>query len=128
MAPWTNSTAAAQTPEQCHPLARAEQLFQPGRVLIIGELHGTVESAAFIRRVICLALETGLSITLALKFPATDDSRTQAFLNSDGSPEARRTLVSGGHWGSSQQYGLTSAAMLDLLNSVRLWRRDARDI
>lgn len=88
-------------------------------MVLVGEMHGTVESPAFVSSAACLALHSGRSVTVALEVPIQEDSRFQSYLVSPGSAADRAALLAGGFWQSSYQDGRRSVAMLELLEALR---------
>lgn len=118
------SAASAGAAETCRPIAGLEPLIRPGAVLLLGEIHGTAESPAFVGDVACRVARAGLPVVVALELPVEGEERVDAFLRSDGGEEDRRALLAGPAWQASYQDGRTSAAMLELIERVRRLRRE----
>lgn len=108
-------TAAAD----CRPIEGISGVLQPGLVLVLGELHGTQESPAFVADVACHATTAGLAVVVGVELPTAESGRIDAFLNSMGTPEDRALVISGERWQSDYQDGRTSLAMLDMLDALR---------
>jgi erythromycin esterase-like protein len=113
--------AAPLETRDCPAVPGIETVLSSARVILIGELHGTVESPAFVAAVACRALESGRSVRVGLEWVETESDRVEAYLQSDGGPPARSALLAGAIWQErgQAQYGATSAAMLELLDSLR---------
>ena len=71
---------AISRPVPADDLAGIERFLEPGTVLLLGELHGTEESPAFVSRVVSLALGKGRSVTVALEIPREETNRFETFL------------------------------------------------
>ncbi len=95
---------------------------KPGGVVMLSDLLGTNESVGSLQGVVCYALRSGLKVTIALSIPGEEQVRVNAFLASDGGPEARAALIAGPFWVRPWQDGRSSEAMVRLLETVRAWR------
>ncbi len=109
-------TAAAL---ECQAVAGLETLFAPGAGLLLGEMHGTEQSPAFLANAVCLALKAGLAVTVALEIPREETSRIDAFLSSAGGDKDREALLAGPFWRADYQDGRRSRAMFTLLERLR---------
>jgi hypothetical protein len=85
-------------------------------------MHGTVESPAFLADVVCLAVQAGRPVTVALELPFQEEGRVAAYLGSSGSAADRTALLAGAFWQDPYQDGRRSEAMLALLESLRQLR------
>ncbi|HEV3077955.1 MAG TPA: hypothetical protein VHB47_26300 [Thermoanaerobaculia bacterium] len=110
---------AGQTPIACGAVPGLEPLLRSRDVVLVGEMHGTVESPAFVGRATCLALAGGRAVTVGLEIPVEEDSRIRAFLASAGSAGDRDALLAGAFWQEPSQDGRSSRAMLALLEDLR---------
>jgi hypothetical protein len=99
----------------------------PHGTLLLGDLHGTREIPAFVGAVVATA-SARESVVLALEIPADLGPSLQAFLASDGGPEARRRLVATPWWQDPYQDGRRSVATAELLDTVRRLRAAGRRI
>lgn len=100
-----------------------------GRVMLIGELHGAEQPPAFVRSLVCLSLERGESLTLALEMSHTEQSGLEAWLASDGSEEATRQYVEASRfWSGRFRDGRSSQAMFELIEYIRQARDAGADI
>jgi len=110
------------TQPNCSSVEGLAPLLAAGHGLLLGEMHGTVESPAFLADAVCLALQAGRSVTVALEIPLQEKARFEAFLGSAGSAADRTALLAGAFWQDPYQDGRQSAAMLALLESLRQLR------
>ena len=120
------STASAEL--GCEPIEGVEPLLEPGRVVLVGELHGTQESPAFVGAVACHALAASRTVTIALEWPVQDAERVDAFLDSTGSDVDRDALLGGWIGAPGDQDGRRSVAMVALVETVRAMRARGHDI
>ena len=90
-------------------------------ILILGEIHGTVETPSVAGAQACALLRTGKKVLLALEIPTDEQERIDAFLASSGEAADVRSLVSGGHWqqAAEHQDGRSSESMLGLIQLAR---------
>ena len=112
----------------CEPIEGIQALLAPGRVLLLGELHGTVESPAFTGDVACHAAGAGLDVVVALELSPAARSDIETFFQSAGEPSDRRDLLSGSLWQQGYQDGRTSRAMADLLDALARLRRKGHSV
>jgi hypothetical protein len=103
----------------CRPIPGLESLLATTRVLWLGEMHGTVESPAFLANATCLALRAGREVTVALEIPAEEQPRVDTFLASSGLERDLARLLESPFWRSEYQDGRRSQAMLLLLSRMR---------
>jgi hypothetical protein len=92
-------------------------------VLVIGELHGTVEAPALVATLAARLLDSG-ALTVALEIPAQEQARLDAYLGSDGSTLAQRELLDGEFWQRAPERsdGRRSRAMFALIEQLRVLR------
>lgn len=101
----------------------------PVRALVlVGEVHGTVETPALVGELACAASADGTAVTVALEISAREQARLDAYLASAGTPAARAALLAGPFWTRSTQDGRSSTAMLALLERLRRLNADGRRI
>jgi len=103
----------------CSAIDGVGQVIAPATILLIGEMHGTEQSPPFVNDLVCTALDRGLPVTVSLEIPVEEADRLAAYLDSDGGQEARAALLTGPFWTSEYQDGRQSAAMLQLIDSLR---------
>lgn len=116
---------AAKPPDR-EDLLRLADFAVQHRLLLIGELHGTVEMPAFAGRVV-EAVGSSAPVTLALEWPRSEQAAVDAFLASDAGRDARERITGSEFWTSNPD-GRTSQAMLALLESVRRAIAAGRDV
>src|SRR5690606_13953253 len=90
-------------------LARAHSM------LLVGELHGTVETPRLVEQV-ALALAEHGQVIVALEWPASEQSLVDSYLA--GAADAAAVTASA-FWTTSMRDGRSSRAMLALLQSMR---------
>lgn len=113
---------------ECTEVAGLEKLFAPGAGLLLGEMHGTEQSPAFLANAACLALRSGLPLTVALEIPREETSRVDAYLSSPGGEKDRETLLAGPFWRAGYQDGRRSRAMFALLERLRLLHESGKPV
>jgi len=118
------SLCPAFASEPCGPIDGIQPLLKPGKVLLLGEIHGTVESPAFALDVACHAARADLPVIVGLELSTGEQARVDAFLDSRGTEEDRSALLAGTLWQSSYQDGRASRAMFDLIDGLRRLRRE----
>lgn len=110
--------------QTCSPIPeQLERLLTPGKVLFVGETHGTVQMPNSFYDVVCAASNRGLDVLVALEITTELTQDYQRFIHSDESAieEVRERILSSGTWQSDIQYqdGRRSIAMFNLLESLR---------
>jgi uncharacterized protein (TIGR03067 family) len=118
----TTLLAAAAASSPCPPIEGLEPLLKPGKVLLLGELHGTEESPAFTLDVACHAAEAGLEVIVGLELAGEEQMRVDGYLNSKGTGDDRDAMLSGHIWRRDYQDGRNSAAMVELIDGLRRLR------
>ncbi|QCU72313.1 calcium-binding protein [Luteimonas yindakuii] len=90
------------------------------RLIVIGELHGTVEVPALVQALARHYVRGG-PVLVALEVHATEHARIRAYLGSDGGDEALHALREGPFWSVSieRNDGRRTRAMLDLIDTAR---------
>jgi hypothetical protein len=130
---WAAAALAAprQTPAPplaCSASAGIEPLLAAKDVLLVGEVHGTAQSPAFVAETACAALAHGRAVSVALEIPVAEQARLAAFAESAGTPADRAALLSGDFWRDPFQDGRRSEAMLALLERLRTFRKAGRKV
>ena len=114
--------AAATMP--CTPVPGAEKLWRPEiRWVVIGEMHGTAETPPAFLNLACLAARSGRPVTVALEYPSDCQPELDAFLASDGGPQARSALLTLPIWHSPMPDGRSSRAFQALIEGLRRLRQ-----
>lgn len=106
------------------PTMAEGMLLDPGRILLMGEIHGTVESPAFVLQNATDVHDDGKELLVALQLPTEEQERIDSYLDSDGGEAAREALLSGAAWSAPRQDGTTSRAIFDLIDGLRQLRAD----
>lgn len=116
-------SGAAEPAATCSSIEGIDSLLAAGRIVLVGEMHGTEQSPAFVADAVCAALARGLAVTVALEIRREEQGRIDAFLDSAGSAADRAALLAGPFWRGSFQDGRESAGELALLDAIRRERR-----
>lgn len=98
------------------------------RLVLLGETHGTVEVPRFVGQLACRAARAGRPVAVGLEIPADEQRRIDAYLDSDGSGEAKAALMRGGFWRRAWQDGRSSAAMVALIDQLRQLKQEGRAV
>lgn len=93
------------------------------RAIIVGEVHGTAETPAFVGQVVCGLLKSGRPVILALERDGSEQVALNRYLASAGQPADVQALTSAGAWAQAMQDGRNSRAMLALIEQVRQWKQ-----
>jgi len=105
-------------------VAGLDPLLVPGTIVMLGEIHGTVEIPAFVGDLACQALARGHRVLLGLEYPASEQADLEAYLTSDGGPAARRALLASALWQAACPDGRSSQAIFDLIERARALHQD----
>lgn len=105
-----------------------EDIVRPGRVVMLGELHGTREIPRFVGDVACHAARRGVPVRLGLEIPRGDRPALARFIAGPGDAAARTGLLASEHWQRPDQDGRSSEAMLALIDRVRALRSAGLDV
>jgi hypothetical protein len=101
---------------------------KPGRVLLLGELHGTQEVPRFLAQSACQTAANGTPVTVGLELPVESQQRVAAFLRSGGTQEDWMKLMEAPFWRNPYQDGRSSEAMANLLEQLRKLRAQGLDV
>jgi hypothetical protein len=104
----------------CAGLPGAESYLSAGRVVMIGEGHGTKEMPATFLRIVCTALEQGRTVAVGLEIE-DHDGALDAYTSSKGTADATKLLLGSRHWRKDFD-GRSSKAYFNLLESLRVLR------
>lgn len=104
---------------ECDAIPGTDSLFRPGVAILLGEIHGTNEGPGAVAALACAAVNSGYPVTMGLEIPITEEERLDRYAASAGSPAARDSLIAGEFWQRDYQDGRGSAAMADLIVSLR---------
>ncbi len=112
----------------CPDIAGLDPLLRKGRILLLGEMHGSRESPAFVAGAVCRGLRAGFPVTVELEIPTEEEPRVAAYLASGGNIEDRDSLLAGAFWQDPFQDGRRSQAMVALLDDLRRWGKEGRKV
>jgi hypothetical protein len=96
------------------------------RLLIVGEIHGTQETPAFVAALV-QAASKNRPVRIGLEWPAWMHDYVTAYLASQGTMDDRKTMLRMGYW-KAMPDGRSSEAMVDLVDALRNLRQQGRDI
>lgn len=121
------NAAAAIAP--CSPLPGADQIWSKASVrwVFIGELHGSNETPAAFRDLVCDAPARGKRVTVALERPTSEQAALDGILTAKDLSAAQETLLRQPGWKDGMD-GRASAAMMRLLVSLRELRGSYPDL
>jgi len=110
--------AAAATP--CSPVPGADQIWSKAGVhwVFIGELHGSNETPAAFRELVCDAIAQGKHVTVALERPTSEQAALDNVVTGKDLSAAKESLLQLPGWKEVLD-GRGSEAMLRLLLSLR---------
>ena len=110
--------SAASAGQECSNIGGFASHLSHARGVFVGDLHGTVESPAFVDALVCNLARSGRPVMLALEYPESEQHFLEEFLRTctDGPQPA---LLSSPFWTRPTQDGRSSQAVLDLLYSIR---------
>jgi hypothetical protein len=101
----------------CGPIEGVERVLgTPG--VFIGDMHGSVESPAFLSALACHAVKSGRPLIVAMEYDARDQSVLDQFLVTPDEKKAVGILTATRHWTEGRD-GRASAAMRDALLEMR---------
>jgi hypothetical protein len=115
---------AAAATSACSPVPGADQIWSKASVhwVFIGEWHGSNETPAAFRDLVCDAIAQGKHVTVALERPASEQAALDNFLTAKDLSAAKEVLLQLPGWKEVLD-GRASEAMLRLLVSLRELRR-----
>ncbi len=98
-------------------------------LVLVGELHGTVETPALVGELACAAAaDAATPVTVALEMDPTEQARIDAYLASAGTAADRSALLAGRFWTRTMQDGRSSVAMAALIERLRSLRSEGHAI
>jgi erythromycin esterase-like protein len=102
-------------------------LVRPGRVVLLGEVHGTHEFPALVAAVAERAVAGGVPVTIGLEIPSTEQPAVDAYLDGRGGVAE---LTAGTFWRRppADHDGRASVAIVALLTGVRGGRAAGADL
>jgi|SRR5579864_1388894 len=122
---------AAAAGASCSPVPGADQIWSKAGVhwVFIGELHGSNETPAAFRELVCDAIAKGKHVTVALERPSSEQAALDNILTAKAKdlPAAKQSLLQLYGWKEVLD-GRASEAMLRLLVSLRELRKLQPDL
>src|SRR5258708_32768126 len=90
---WAMNASAATGP--CSPVPGADQIWSKAGVhwVFIGELHGSNETPAAFRDLVCAAIAQGKHVTVALERPASEQAALDNLLTARDLSAAKEVLL-----------------------------------
>lgn len=124
-----STLSARRVAATCGPeIGGAAGVIAPGTVVMLGEMHGSVEMPAFAGNLACRAAVAGHAVIVGLEIPRVEQAAIDAYLAGEGSAADRQALLRGEHWQRSYQDGRSSAAMVELIERARRLRKDGHAV
>ena len=124
----TIAAAAALAMSPCDaPAGTSILLDADRRIIVIGELHGTVEVPAAFAEIVCEAAQRG-PVTVALEMPQAMQPQMDAFLAAPDEAAALQALEGTQFLNPRMADGRSSLAMLAMLNRIRAVRAEGLDV
>ena len=120
---------AAGAVTSCSPVPGADQIWSKPSVrwVFIGELHGSNETPAAFRNLVCDAIAQGKHVTVALERPSSEQAVLDNILTAKDLSTAQKSLLQLPDWKEVLD-GRASEAMLRLLVSLRELRKLQPDL
>ncbi|HYL82951.1 MAG TPA: hypothetical protein VE263_01855 [Candidatus Angelobacter sp.] len=120
---------AAGATTACSPIPGADQIWSKASVhwVFIGELHGSNETPAAFRDLVCDAIAHGKHVTVALERPTSEQAALDNILTAKDLAAAQESLLRLRDWKEVLD-GRGSEAMLRLLVSLREFRKLQPDL
>ena len=100
------------------------------RILVLGEFHGTRETPLLVRELMEAYAADGTPVRLALELPTDENAALATYTASAGTVEACAALRGTTYWNvhSRMHDGRRSEDMLELIEALRVLRRQGRDV
>jgi hypothetical protein len=95
--------------------------------VFIGDIHGSVESPAFLGALACHAMKSGRPLVVAMEYDAKDQSVLDQFLLTADETKAAGILTATPHWTENRD-GRASAAMRGALLEIRRLARTGGEV
>ena len=113
-------TSYADTPlpsSDGNKIVGAEAVLKAGSCTFVGEVHGSKEIPLAVKDLVTEALSVTPRVACGFEMLHTEGAALRAFLQSDGSNEAKLALMRRPHW--YEQGGLASAGIFDIIDYCR---------
>ncbi len=112
----------------CEEVKGFSEYMISGRILILGEVHGTKQAPNFVQNLTCISLQADLPVTVALELPIDEQEIINQYLQSNGKLDDKQKLLQANSWSQSYQDGRNSEAMFDLLEFCRKLIREKKPL
>lgn len=103
----------------------APGVIETSAITLVGEIHGTVETPAWVADVACGLSRRG-EVVVVLEIPNGEQHRIDAFMKSAAAPADRAALIAGPFW--KGQDGRASKAMIALIERMRSLAADGAKV
>ena len=110
--------------EPCETIDGLAERVAPGRMFLLGEMHGTQQSPAFASSLACAVAARELEVVVGLELAPSAQKLVNRYLESEGHPADVEALLQHVTWTRSYQDGRNSLAMRDLIERVRLLKKE----
>lgn len=104
----------------CTEIAGTAPVLSAGRIVMVGEVHGTSEMPAEFLRLACNALQRGRAVRVGLEM-LDPNGALAAYIASSGDATARQALLAERHWNGMRD-GRSSLAWLGMIEALRSMR------
>jgi hypothetical protein len=105
----------------CTKIPGTAAVLGAGRIVMVGEVHGTKEMPAEFMRLVCSALQHGQAVSVGIEM-ADPDGTLAAYMASAGDAASRQALLGARHWNGMRD-GRSSMAWLDMIETFRTMRQ-----
>jgi hypothetical protein len=105
--------------DACDVPAGLHQSLRPARLILMGEVHGTMEAPAAFGTTVCHALEHGVAVSAGLELTPDQTAALARYLASSGDEIAVARLLQTPFWSRAAQDGRASVAMMALVERLR---------
>jgi hypothetical protein len=121
------SVAHAANEADCTPQKAIDVAGIDRQIVLVGEVHGTVEIPRFVLGLVCSFLAAGKPVILGLEHTGDQQAELNRYLRSAGTAADRRALFEGVNW-KAYRDGRGSVAMFELVEGMRRLRAQGRDV
>ena len=112
----------------CKPQTQIDVTTIKPQAILVGELHGTEQTPAFVAGLVCSLLNAGRPVVLALERSSEEQAAIDRYIDSEGNEADRQALLSKGAWAWPMQDGRNSQAVLALIECIRVLRRAGQPV
>mgnify|MGYP000875777592 CR=1 FL=1 len=108
-----------QSPFACEAINKTFLSSVNARVILLGEIHGSVEMPAFVGNLVCHFAKEKRAVILGLEMPASMQAHFNEFMASQGTADDRERLLAAEFWTTAKDYGQASSAIFALVEQER---------